>query len=547
MDTARNASINLESLLDLSTHLNESDDEHFILNSVLLSTMGKLRFSRGVMLIKTSEGFIPEIVKGKTREFIQQTISISHLVSREDTDFPHENVFLSQYNYISPIIYQNDVIALLCLGNPVGSRKTMDIWELQYLKLICTIAANSIQRVRNFRSLKHQNLLLTTLYEISKDFSSLLSREQIIKMLSFHLMGKLMTNRFAVFHKKSGDLECVVNRFRLPLNENLIKECFINEKILAQLQSSPESLSKEVCVISPMSVSGRITGLLLVGKKVSAKNFDAADMNFIESLGNISASSLENERLIKEELEKLRLESELNYAHEIQKNLMPKQNPDSSWLEIAGINLPSEQVGGDYYDFIDAGDGKIGFVIADVSGKGLPASLIMANLQAALRITAPAESALSDTISRVNQILYDNTAGDKFVTLFYGVTDSKSRTMTYINAGHNPPVLVSQSGGIRYLDQGGLILGFTDKPFPFKQETLSIASGDIIVMFTDGVTEAQNAEKVDYTEQRLESVIYNNRMKNAKAILDAIIEDVNEYCKGNAQYDDITLIVIKSK
>lgn len=543
--------INLSSLLSLSEQLNSTDDIEFILNSVLLSTMGKLRFRIGTILVGfDNHKFSTYISKGK-KDDVELVISELEGIVSNDGNYPNLFTKLSDYSYAAPLTYNKKIIAVIFLGKRIGE-PLLDDDEFQYLNLICTIASNSIQRARNYNSLKdektkyqQQNQVLASLFELGRDFATFIDRDQIIKMMSFHLMGQLMVNRFAVYLCLNNEFELLVNR--------LIKQP--DKEVLEHIRSQEESVfakdigidNRELAIISPMKVRGTTKGFLIVGNKLNGINFNDNDLSYVQALSNIAGSSLENERLFKEEIEKRRIETDLNYAKEIQKNLLPKKLPSSEKFDFAGMTIPSRQVGGDYYDFIQLSKDKMAITIADVSGKGMPASLIMANLQSALRILAPIEDDNKKIIERINKTLYDNTSGDKFVTMFYCLLDNEYSSLKYINAGHNPPMLLRANGKVEYLNKGGLILGFTDSPFPYEEDTVILDSGDLLYLYTDGVSEAKNEKDEEFGEERMLDILNINKNLSAKELSNLMVNEVRKFCGKTPQFDDITLILLKAK
>ena len=245
-----------------------------------------------------------------------------------------------------------------------------------------------------------------------------------------------------------------------------------------------------------------------------------------------------------------RLTQEMETARAIQVRLLPRNEPRLGEFEIAGASIPSREVGGDYYDFLAQGEDTIGIAIGDVSGKGMPAALLMSNLQASLHGQVLHPGSVSSVVSRVNDLLANSTDPHMFATFFYGLLDATHSTFTCTNAGHNPPLLLRTDGTIDELTSGGVLLGMVGDQ-PYIQETVTLAPGEIIVLYTDGITEAvgPSAEEDDpeamFGEEALHDVLRRNRHLPAAAIKDAILAAVTEHTSGVAQSDDITLVVIR--
>jgi serine phosphatase RsbU (regulator of sigma subunit)/HAMP domain-containing protein len=264
---------------------------------------------------------------------------------------------------------------------------------------------------------------------------------------------------------------------------------------------------------------------------------------------NVMADAVKKGR--EEAIERERLERELDTARQIQEKLLPHEMPQLPGFEIAGTSLPSQQVGGDYFDFLDMGSGQLGIAIADVSGKGIPAALLMANLQASLHAQVIKKGAVAEVASRMNNLLVKSTDTHMFATFFYGILDQLKSTFTSTNAGHNPPLLFRANGKIKRLEAGGLVLGFLPDQ-KYKQQTVKINQEDVVVLFTDGITEAAgpSSEKISenlFGEERLIEVVRASLAKPAAEIQAAILQAISNHIAKTPQYDDITLVVIKRK
>jgi sigma-B regulation protein RsbU (phosphoserine phosphatase) len=305
----------------------------------------------------------------------------------------------------------------------------------------------------------------------------------------------------------------------------------------------PKLKQAGLSVIVPMRIHDETRGALAVGSKLSQEPFTEFDLEFLTTLGNQAMTSIENARLFHETLEKQRMEEELRFAQNIQKDLLPKSMPLLDGFEIAGINLSSREVGGDYYDVLRLSETHYGIAIADVAGKGAGAALLMASLQASLRALAHAEGPIKDLLFRINNLIFENTALDKFITFFYALLDTERRTLTYCNAGHNPPLWIRNSGEIRQLEKGGLILGMMAN-VPFETDTITLESGDRLVLYTDGISEAVNSSGDEFGMERIEQATAQSADVSARDLVDALIEGVKQFRGDAYQNDDMTLVVV---
>jgi serine phosphatase RsbU (regulator of sigma subunit) len=239
-----------------------------------------------------------------------------------------------------------------------------------------------------------------------------------------------------------------------------------------------------------------------------------------------------------------RIEKDLEQAAKIQRDLLPKENPRLEGYEISGLNVSCYEVGGDYYDFVPIDEGRLGIVIADVSGKGISASLLMASLRAALLAEVNPQYEIARMAARLNDFVFRSSGLSSFITFFYGELDSRSGELRYINAGHNPPFVLGAEGRLSALGSSGFPLGM----FPqatYETGAVKLGPGDLLALFTDGIPEARNAANQDFSEGRLMTLVVNQRDMSAAQLSQKIIEDVQGFATGTEPCDDITLVIIK--
>jgi len=291
----------------------------------------------------------------------------------------------------------------------------------------------------------------------------------------------------------------------------------------------------------PMQLQGEASGLLLLGKRMNNISYSETDLEFINSVGTLAIISLENKRLFQEALEKQKLEEELEIAKGIQRNLLPKEIPKLENFQISAVSISSKQVGGDYYDIIKTEDGRYFIGIGDVSGKGVPASLLMANLQAFLKSITKQGYDIADSTRIINDLVSENTTDGRFITFFWLLLNDQTKEITYVNAGHNPPLLI-RGKKITYLDKGGMLLGVMKTIIPYESETVQLQKDDILVLFTDGVTEAKNRSDNEFSDQKLENILTQKTFSSSDEILEEIKRNIDEFVAGELQSDDITMV-----
>lgn len=303
-----------------------------------------------------------------------------------------------------------------------------------------------------------------------------------------------------------------------------------------------ESIKSIACV--PLTVKSTLIGIFSVYNKKSGTAFTDDDVRFLSIIAGQSAQVVENARLYEEEREYLKLREETRMAREIQMNILPKSNPDITGYDIAGKSIPALSVGGDYYDFIPLEDNRIAIGLGDISGKGMPAALLMSNLQAAVRGQSFNFIEPHKCIRRVNDLVYRSTDVNKYATLFYGVLDPLKNEFIYTNAGHNPPLFYKGKAETILLKTGGPVVGFMEG-MHFKDDVVIFEPEDVCIIYSDGVTEAMDIEENEFGEDKLQALVQENRNCSSAEIIEKITEAVNEHSKNIPQSDDMTIVVIR--
>ncbi len=296
-------------------------------------------------------------------------------------------------------------------------------------------------------------------------------------------------------------------------------------------------------LIVPVMHEGRCVAVLLLGEKEDSNRYTMEEQALLSMLATQFSAALARIDLLDQVVEKKVMEEELNIARTIQLNLLPSAPPVLEDYEAAGMSVSSKQVGGDYYDFIKKGN-HLAFAVADVSGKGVPASILMASLQASLRSIMDRMEDPVAVVSRLNDVMYELTSPDKFATMFYGCVNLRKHEIVYSNAGHFFPVVLRNDGSLEELDYSGLILGVAPG-FVYESRKLKMSPGDSIIITTDGVTEAENSRGELYGEERLHPFLATVKGKSAERIKDAIVEEVNRFSYPKGANDDLTIVVIK--
>ncbi len=303
-----------------------------------------------------------------------------------------------------------------------------------------------------------------------------------------------------------------------------------------------ESIKSVLCV--PMLVRSALKGVLSVYNKKGGNGFTQDDQRLLAIIAAQSAQIVENARLYEEERSLIKMQQELKLASQIQADLLPKGSPQLEGYEIAGATFPARTIGGDYFDFIPVEDTKVALCLGDVSGKGLTAALLMANLQASLRAQTYLSASVEGCVSRVNRQLYQSTSPEKFATLFFGILDTSDHSLTYCNAGHEPPIMIRRNGEMLRLKDGGTVVGITDD-FQFEDSSVCFQPGDVLVIFSDGVTEAMSSEREQFGENTLTELLRTSTVSAADKIVEKIVTAVRKHAGDAPQHDDITAVVVR--
>jgi serine phosphatase RsbU (regulator of sigma subunit) len=274
--------------------------------------------------------------------------------------------------------------------------------------------------------------------------------------------------------------------------------------------------------------------------------FEPTDHLLLDALARQVQASLESRHLHKQALEKQRLEQDLRVAASIQERILPTDLPSIAGYDLAGINIPSKSVGGDYYDCIPLVDGRYALVMADVAGKGIPAALLVSSLHAYLHAYLESGVTLVDLVRRLNQVIYTASTDDKFITAFVAILDPATGAMESVNAGHNPVYCARMDGTIDELNTGGVALGMLDMDFPYQSETTTLAKGEGLLLYTDGVTEAADEAMRLYESQApLKEFLAGHRQEAAQRVVELLIADIQAFTGAAPQIDDITALYIR--
>jgi len=296
---------------------------------------------------------------------------------------------------------------------------------------------------------------------------------------------------------------------------------------------------------APLENGGEVVGLIYVDSRLGKKTYTEDDLRLLTSLANVAAAKIQNAALTLEAADKKRMERDFYLAREIQQKLLPDEAPDYPGFELLGANIPSKEVSGDYYDFRVRPDGKLYAVIADVCGKGVGPALLMAWLQATFSAWADESMALPLMVTRISERLAARTAEGRFITAFFLLLDRETGQVEYVNAGHNPPLWVRDGGDVAILPTHGRPLALFPQPYP--STTITLAPGDLMLLYTDGVTEANNPQEEEYGVERLTRFAAERRGDELEEIGAGLFRDLDQFASEVPFGDDRTLLLVRRK
>jgi len=569
-DPRKTDRFDLRAIFETSQLLSSSLDLEFVLSNLLRTAMGKLLVTKGAVLLfnPLRSAYNVASVMGisglsKDDELVLGQLDLEHTMHEESVPDALKELGIK---LVFPVAFGHREIGLIGLGAKF-TKQEFGEQELEFMASLVNMSSAAVHNSLMVEELKIANRdldakvqQLNTLFDLSQEFNSTVGRSSLVKLLTFALMGQLTVTKHVYLIKsvsKDDEGEAAV---QIVTHKGIRKDVLtprviealshIEEMCLLDGKELPEGCEPlaeaGVNMVLPIRHKGETGAILCLGPKMTGKDYEPDEVEFLYALGNLAFVSLQNSYLVDEQIEKERLEEEMRLAREIQERLQPSSLPDFESLETASLALPSRHVAGDYFDAIKLDDDRILYAIADVTGKGVPASLLMSNLQACLRVLVPLDVSIEEGTAHMNRVITENTGFDKFITYFHGVYDRRDRSFKYVNAGHNPATVVRKDGSLELLEKGGLLLGVM-AGMPYESGSITLGEGDVLAMFTDGVTEAMSPDGEEWGEERLEPLLVELKDKSAQEILDGVQEAVAEFTDhAPVLSDDLTMIVIKA-
>ncbi|HZR28682.1 MAG TPA: GAF domain-containing SpoIIE family protein phosphatase [Terriglobales bacterium] len=460
-----------------------------------------------------------------------------------------------------PLIVRGELIGVLANYTKQPADPEVLGWWLLYAE-VCSVTVHGALDESESRKTITQ---LSLLFEATRLLNSTLDLAELLELILKIARTELKADRGSVFlaDHKSQELWSIVasgldhEEIRVPIGRGVAGMAaasgdIINVEDAYSLPYFDSSYDKKfgyttrsLLCLPIRHFDGEIVGVIQLLNKNGASRFTNDDVDFLNKLSGHMAMALEKARLHREIVEKQRLEKEMALARTIQRSLLPEAPPVVPGYELAVLNEPCFEVGGDYYDFLNLGPQTLLLVIADVEGKGVSSALIMSNLQATLRALVMHLHSLEVLALSLNEMIYNDTKSEKFLSIFLGLVDTRRSGLHYINAGHVPPILINgETGKYKLLEEGGTVIGL----FPtaeYNRGSASLMPGDVLVCCTDGILEAMNAQEDEYGNDRLAECVASHRTKPAQAIVDAVLAEVSEFSRSGTHMDDKVLMIMK--
>ena len=563
----------LISLLDLTTTLGSGAPRGEVLENALLVVMGELQAGRGCVLLRAADGgweaAASRGLPASPPPRLDGAWSGGSVVVRGDGLFDEELGALG-LEIVCPVV-RGDAggegsarrpLALIALGPRAGGG-AYGPEEAAFLASVAASAAAPIENALVHDELSRVNRRLSVkvfqlqgLFDISRELTASFDEDGIKNLVTSTLMGHLMVSRCALYLPVAGGLGCVHERGLKSEGAPPVIDAGEAEPALralgdpmpvAALPDGPlkqRLLATRMALAVPVGLGARTEGVLAIGERPSRAPFTEEDGEFAQTLGRQASAALETVRLHRIAIEKQRRDREMQIARDIQRSLFPRAWPDIPGFEVAAESRSCFEVGGDHYDVIPLEGGRVALAIADVSGKGTPASILMASVHASLRALA-GTAAPEVLMARLNRFLFENTEANRYVTLIYAELDPARRRLDYVNAGHVPPFWIRGAGGAARLEAGGPVLGLLEHA-TFERGEAAIAPGDLVAMVTDGATEALSPDEVEFGDDRVAAALRASARVPVARALAHLMTTVETWAGAAGCSDDLTALLLKA-
>jgi sigma-B regulation protein RsbU (phosphoserine phosphatase) len=425
----------------------------------------------------------------------------------------------------------------LAVSDPAG--RAADEAEGEFVRALAVLSAASISNARAHQETLRRNQELRAMLELSTSLSGAIEPEEVAQRLMLTLAGRWAVLKYGFVTWKEG--VAAVRRLK-----GLTPP--VDEEIRAAIEGAESAVRMGEMLAFPLRVGDAIIGAALLGPAAVAGGLSDGDLEFGCGLASLAAGALDNAWRVQDSLFRQRIERELSLAASIQLDLFPKSLPKLRATELSARNRPAREVGGDYYDVLSMGGAEGGgphlLAVADISGKGVGASLLMANIQATLRALLSVEQSLEEVARQTSELLYASTPPSKYATAILVKYDPSSGRCTYINAGHNEGLILRRTGEVERLGATSIPMALLPGT-RFPEKTFDLAGGDILLLYSDGVTDAVDPEGEEYGTDRLIEMLARHGEAGMDSLIDGIFLSIEEFASGQPQHDDITMLALR--
>ncbi len=537
----------LESIFNLGKALSTAKSPDEVLKLSVLSLMGKLKIKKSAGFIAEDDQFklvyaccvkILDVFKIKSFQIPIKFTKLSKTRLNRFNEKLRDFIKGNGFDYLIPIKWidssgESSILGLIFLG---GRKKNFSSSEIGYIHFISNFTAISLKNMSLILELGRRVYDLSMLNEFAQDVLLKKDENEIFRSLALTLMGHFGIKNVSVVVFEGGTMKVFSFPKKEKLSKKFLMEILNKDKPVISFPAKNRYKNFSIAIVHRTADVEKV-GILFLGTGFKGSNFKSENIELMRTLFATSMNAVES-------LKMLSLSYDIKLAYEIQKNLLPKNILKNPKLDLHALTIPTKVVSGDYYDIIQLEDDKIIVVIADVCGKGLSASLLMSNLQASLKSFLLFTDDITNVVKLLNEMILLNTPAEQFITFFICKIDLKNLLLEYVNAGHNPPILI-RDGEVKFLEEGGTVLGIIKDDY--KSETVEIKSGDLIFLYTDGVIETINLDGEEIGVEKLVKTL--NTMKKLKAVevVEGVKKLIYHHSEGVEQVDDITMVAVKIK
>ena len=392
-----------------------------------------------------------------------------------------------------------------------------------------------------------RQLELQAVLDLSFAISNNQPEEGLFQILDKYLLEKLRIGHFSVFFLESGSWHNAYCHGKMISGWKSLPHPEPSAKPACLKTALPEFqlLNSHIDLLIPFYLRGETGGIILCQRPDIARETEARAIRLFQNLFSLQLLARENQKLISYHHRQETIKKEMEIARQVQKMLFPANLPDSEKLHAYATYLPHGEVSGDYYDFIDLGQGNFAFCVADVSGKGMPAALLMSNFQACLRTLMMDSSDLTGIIPRINRLIAINGQGERFITAFLAVFNARQNILEYANCGHLPPLLIASDGEVTGLSEGSALLGIFDPLPSLRVGKITVSPGSLIAAYTDGLIETEDENEVEFGLDRLRDYFRENRKEKMPVLHQRLLNRLDHFAASGGISDDLTLLTIR--